>query len=764
MKLPRLGHETVRAYLARLGNPDISLDAGGLSCLLQAHLRALPFHNLALLAAGEAAPAHPPVEAAVEGNLAGLGGTCHALTPPFVTLLRALGFEAWLAGATIHEPGDHVVGIVRLPEGRFVVDVGSGYPCLHPLPLEGAALDFTAYGVAFRFERDAHDGHRLRRLLSHGQWETAYQLTPEPCPSDAFLKPQAAPSLRAARMSAWAMASLQNGFYQRFAGGLATARPVPGWDAMAELLSLTFGLPEALIAQALHCLRGRVPDLLEAARGPRPPLRFILSLAVTDRTASTSQLLQSLVGNLGSRAEGMVGVLVLDNGQGRTNEGEVTLEELLEDSRKQGLRLARVNARDELERLAPSQRCGLLPTRLGIPLPIGASRTLQACLLHEHLRTGTLGLPHPGDGGGPVAVWMLDDDLSFLRLRETSEGFVVEPMSDLLDRAEALWTQHPEVSVALGACMGEPPIPGYATLRVQVHDLLGNLREMTQREPGTPWAPGPAPRDLPDYYYDHARGSKAHLRAVFPWTPPGRAPWRLREAFRSLCAAFTRVPHGQQVTRPLPYRPVDVLAPSRHRGGNALFLDLDALFAAPYPVLRGEDGIMTRRADTLWAHLLAREPMLRLVQAELELLHGRRPGDGNSPLATHLPDTAALRGFVEAQERGVVLARLLEHEAPLKTANAEREVSSRRELLAQGREAVSQEIEEARRVLTRPEAWWWHEQEDAASAQACLGALEQVKLLVGAVNALEEPSLPERLADFARHVVATLPTWRATWG
>jgi hypothetical protein len=297
-----------------------------------------------------------------------------------------------------------------------------------------------------------------------------------------------------------------------------------------------------------------------------------------------------------------------------------------------------------------------------------------------------------------------------------------------------------------------------------VRDLAGNLREMAALSPDVPWRPGESPRHLPDYYYDHARGSAEHLQVVFPWVPPECAPWSVREAFRTLCTAFTQVPHGRQVTRPLTHEASDALAPSRHRGGNALFLDLDALVAAPYPVLRGEEGVVTRRADTLWAHLLAREPLLRLVQADLDLLHGRRTGDGSSPLAAHEPDAAALRGFVEAQERGVVLARLLEHEAPMETADAEREVASRRDLLARGREAVRQEAKEARSALMRPDAWWWREEEDAASARACLVALEQVERLVGAVDALEDPSLPERLADFARHVVATLPAWRASWG
>lgn len=698
MTLPQLGDATVLAYLARLGHPVVSVDLQGLSRLHKAHLLALPFHNLGLLANEGREPGLASIEAAVEGNIAGLGGTRLQLTPPFVALLRALGFDAWLT--------DDLVGAVRLPEGRFAVDV---------------ALEGLGSGPSLG-------------------------------------------SLWAARRSEWALVSIRDAFYQRIAGGLTTTRPVTGWDAMAALLHSTFGLPEELIARALHSLRRQMPELLGEAGPPRSSLRFILSLAVTERTEGMGELLRSAADALerDQRPGDSVGVLLLDNG--RSGRGGAALEAVLEDARQRGLRVTRVEAGNELGRLAPFQECGLLPAAPAVPLPIGASRTLQASLLHEHLRTGALGLPYPGDGGGPVAVWMLDDDVSFRRLRETPEGLEVEPLGDLFARAESLWTRHPEVSIVLGTYTGEPPIPGYATFQVQTHDLAGNLRTLAALAPEAPWTPGGAPRELADYYYDHARGSAAHLQAVFSWTPPGRAPWNVREAFHTLCAAFTRVPHGQQVTRPLTHGPVSHLVPSRNRGGNALFLDLDALVAAPYPVMRGVDGVMTRRADTLWAHLIAREPLIHLVQADLDLMHGRRAGDGNSPLAEQQPDPVALRGFVEGQERGVVLARLLEREAAMETADAEREVSVRRGLLARGREGVREAVAAARSVLVHPEAWWWREEDDAMSARACLDALAQVETLARAVDALGDPALPERLADFARHVLTALPDWRSTWG
>ena len=66
MNLDRLDSDRVDAYLARLGHPGVVLDALGLAALQAAHLRAVPFHNLLLLANdGRPRPLPPPVINAV---------------------------------------------------------------------------------------------------------------------------------------------------------------------------------------------------------------------------------------------------------------------------------------------------------------------------------------------------------------------------------------------------------------------------------------------------------------------------------------------------------------------------------------------------------------------------------------------------------------------------------------------------------------------------------------------------------------------------
>jgi arylamine N-acetyltransferase len=766
VSLPRLDAPTVRAYLARLGGAEVSPDLEGLKRLHRAHLLALPAHNLFQLAVEGTVRRPLRLESAVEDLLVGPGGSREVLTPAFILLLRGLGFDAWLCQADSGAPANHWVGIVRLPEGQFAVDVGQSPALPNPMCLAPEPRDVVFHGCSFRFERMGTMRYRLLQSGPEGTVRTGYEFTPEPCAWRALdAGPGTHDTLQAARGSDWAWVSIHDTVYWRVAGGLETQRPIESWDSLAELLHRTIGLSQELIARALFGLRRRRPDLFgTAGRVVRPPLQFILSLAVTERTEGVDALLHSALQAFAGEGRPLdsLGVLLLDNG--RELEPRAGLEAVVERFRSQGLRVTRVEARREIERLAASRQGGLLPAeQLPPPLPIGASRTLQVSLLHEHLRTGRLPLPHPGDGRGPVVVWMLDDDLTFQRLIETSEGFAVRPARALFARVESLWRRHPEASVLLGSFTGEPPIPGYATLHVQTRDLAGNLQAMAGLVPEAPWTPGPAPRELADYYYDHARGSTAHLQVVFPWVPPGRGPWSVRDAFRTLCEAALEIAHGQQVTRPLTHVPSEALVPGFNRGGNALFLDLDALVLAPYPVWKDEDGIMTRRADTLWAHLFAQEPLSWLVRADLDLRHGRWRGDGSSPLTQSRPDLAALQRFVEGQERGVVLARLLEHGAPLDATRAREEISVRRALLERARRGVHEALSEARRGLLCERAWWWSAAE-RESASGCLAALTRLEERAEAVRALEDPSLPERLSAFARHLLAHLPAWRRTWG
>jgi arylamine N-acetyltransferase len=125
----------VDAYLGRLGSPDIRHDRDGLAALQAAHLMAVPFHNLLLLANDGRPWGLQALHEVVDEAIAGVGGNCDRTTPPFTALLQAVGFDARLAAATVREPGDHFVSIVHVYGERFLCDVGNGHPYLRPWDL-----------------------------------------------------------------------------------------------------------------------------------------------------------------------------------------------------------------------------------------------------------------------------------------------------------------------------------------------------------------------------------------------------------------------------------------------------------------------------------------------------------------------------------------------------------------------------------------------------------------------------------------------------
>lgn len=111
-----------------LGVRDSPPTYANLCRLMRAWLFSIPFHNLDLLA-GESPM---KLERATERCLDGRGGGCHVHAAGFCALLRASGYNASLASATIGAPEDHLLVVVRLDGLRYWVDVGNGQPYVRP--------------------------------------------------------------------------------------------------------------------------------------------------------------------------------------------------------------------------------------------------------------------------------------------------------------------------------------------------------------------------------------------------------------------------------------------------------------------------------------------------------------------------------------------------------------------------------------------------------------------------------------------------------
>ena len=634
---PALPSDVVDAYLRRLGVPSPSLDLAGLTRLHQRHLQRVPFHNLALLACGGKDPGLPDVVAVAADNARGVGGTCHLMTPPFVALLQSVGFDAWLAAADINERGDHFVGIVRIDGVHYLTDVGNGHPYDRPWPVDAGTHASSTFGWEFRFTAEAgRDGrtHTLLRRLPGADWDRVYRTSVVPQPLEAFAGiirdhhtldgfGPFRRALRAVRMTERRLLTLRDDRYRRYGGAVPALRRVRGGEAFERLMLETFELPRDLVRSALDALA----PVVEWLEGPLPCPRVLFATTCTDRPDQVQALARSLVIDRAASGweEDDVGLLVLDNG---------------------------VRSAPSIGPELPSRVVRMDSRRRSI----GESRKALSAQVVQHL-TGPRadGLPHPDDG--PVIVWMVDDDLEAMELAVEGGVRVARPHAGLLERAAGLWREHPEISVAVGGTTGDPPIPAHDAIRRQAEDLVACLEELRAMSPEAPWTPAENNRDEVDYHYDLPRSGRHG--APFRWEP-SRSDATARDVLDEVLAGVPRLVRGENLTRALvgelPMRRTSV------RGGNALFFDLDALDVAPYPELDLGWG-RTRRADMIWAQLVAGYPEFGLFTAPLSLLHGRRAGDGSSPLAAPRRTAEELGRFIVQQAAGIVVCRLLENEA-----------------------------------------------------------------------------------------------------
>ncbi len=698
MRLATLDNSRVDAYLARLGTPDVRHDADGLARLQAAHLMAVPFHNLLLLANDGRPCELTPILASVDANIAGTGGTCNRTTPPFTALLQAVGFNAHLAAATVREPGDHFVCVVHADGGRFLCDVGNGHPYLRPWDLDGPVQEQSFQRWHFRFDPTAPGGPTLLRALPDGAFKTVYAVNPVRRAYDDFAPMVKAhytqagfgpflDALRAVRIQSDAVLTLRDAEYARDTRFGRTVRRVGGREAVRTLLTDRFALPARLVGEALGVVARRRPDLFAEPRwfdlgrghardsaSVEPPAReevpdVLVSLATVGRGASVRRLLDTLAEEVrASGYPGRVGVLIVENHARAEANAEPD---------PHGIAVHRVPIEDTRPALARAAEAGVLPP-VGdrLPVPIGAAREAQLAALRAHLDVPVPGLPHPADH--PLVVWMVDDDLAFLQLAPDGR---IDRHTHLLFRAARFWSELPQHAVVLGTFTGDPPVPGLDSLGGQLHDLAENLSRMQDLGPDAGWQPPAAPPPTFDAYYDLTEAQAPRPDAVWPYAPH-RAGEPVRAVAHDLLRDLPRLLDGQQLTRPLVWDGTEAVPrPSLRRGGNALFLDVDALFRWPTPVLATPDGVATRRADTVWAALAQAEEPGAVVEATLPLLHGR---DGQAARPGHVSVAEAGR-HTAAQVRGVVLARAVAedrrvaHELP---AREGRVTAQRRDLRA----------------------------------------------------------------------------------
>lgn len=115
------------------------------------------------------------------------GGTCYANNYHLHQLLSALGYDADLCGAAMSKPDVHVVNVVRIDGGEFIVDAGNAAPFTVPIPRdrrEDVAIEYANNRYVLSPMDDA--GRSRMTLYRDGIPRHGYEVNPTPRTIDHF--------------------------------------------------------------------------------------------------------------------------------------------------------------------------------------------------------------------------------------------------------------------------------------------------------------------------------------------------------------------------------------------------------------------------------------------------------------------------------------------------------------------------------------------------------------------------------------------------
>lgn len=177
--LGRMDASWYRRYLRMIGLEELegtppSLER--LNLIVRNH-RAMPFESISSLQRRYRAGMTGPVASIdLEEQLrtwerrAG-GGVCYEFGAMLRELLDHLGYRPVINLARISFPGSHSALIVRLPEGRYIADVGNGQPIYEAIPID-APFEFTRGGLGYRFWLDRAIDKLVQDRKEHGDWKS----------------------------------------------------------------------------------------------------------------------------------------------------------------------------------------------------------------------------------------------------------------------------------------------------------------------------------------------------------------------------------------------------------------------------------------------------------------------------------------------------------------------------------------------------------------------------------------------------------------
>ena len=177
-------------YFERIGLARADLHGADLATLarvLSAHLQSIPFENLDIVLGKTIDMSLPAVLDKLVTRRR--GGFCFEQNTLLLEGLRSLGFSAnallarvrWNRAPAVETPFTHMIVLVSLPEGEFVVDAGfGGLQCPTPLPVPSASIAQTSSDCGYRITPPNAEGYLALQWQLRGSWVDLYKFRNEP--------------------------------------------------------------------------------------------------------------------------------------------------------------------------------------------------------------------------------------------------------------------------------------------------------------------------------------------------------------------------------------------------------------------------------------------------------------------------------------------------------------------------------------------------------------------------------------------------------
>lgn len=162
----KLDPREVKRYLTLLGIPESEPSLESLARIVRAHLTKVPFENVSKLYRWKTSGfcGITDISLFLDGiEQYHFGGTCYSLNYHLNQLLTSLGYDVVLCGADMNRPDVHIVNIVRVGGGEYIVDAGYAAPFLEPLPRDLSA-DYAISLGTDRYVLSPKDGDGRSRL------------------------------------------------------------------------------------------------------------------------------------------------------------------------------------------------------------------------------------------------------------------------------------------------------------------------------------------------------------------------------------------------------------------------------------------------------------------------------------------------------------------------------------------------------------------------------------------------------------------------